>query len=127
MTSVHVASAGGPFAQAITVRHHTVTSDEGREVGGEDRGPSPTELLLGALGACVAMTLTMYAGRKGWALGDVQVDLSGKDDSGVFVVERRLQFGAPLTDEQRLRLAEIAGKCPVSRRITGQVEIRSVA
>ena len=126
MTSVHVASAGGPFAQNIQVRHHTVVSDEAVDVGGEDRGPNPTEMLLGALGACVAMTLKMYAGRKGWELGDLQIDLSGRDESGVFIVERALHFGAPLTDEQRTRLTEIAGRCPVSRRITGQVEIRPV-
>lgn len=127
MTSVHVASAGGKFAQTVSIRHHQVVSDEGTEVGGDDRGPTPTELLLGALGACVAMTLTMYAERKGWTLGAVQVDLTGRDEQGVFVVERRLHFGAPLTDEQRQRLSEIAGRCPVSRRITGTVEIRAVA
>lgn len=127
MTSVHVASAGGRFAQTIQVRHHGVVSDEAADVGGEDRGPNPTELLLGALGACVAMTLNMYAGRKGWELGDLQVDLTGRDENGVFVVERALHFGAPLTDEQRTRLTEIAGRCPVSRRITGQVEIRTKA
>jgi putative redox protein len=127
MTSVHVTSAGGPFAQTITVRHHAVLADEAAEVGGEDRGPNPTELLLAAVGSCVAMTLKMYAGRKGWDLGDLQVDLSSRDENGVFVVERRLTYGAALTEEQRQRLAEIAGKCPVSRRITGQVEIRPVA
>jgi putative redox protein len=126
MTSVHNPSAGGPFAQNIQVRHHAVVCDEGADVGGEDRGPNPTEMLLGALGACVAMTLRMYAGRKGWDLGDLQIDLSGRDENGVFIVERALHFGAPLTDEQRTRLAEIAGRCPVSRRITGNVEIRSV-
>ena len=126
MTSVHVASAGGPVAQNIEVRHHAVVSDEGTDVGGEDRGPNPTELLLGALGACVAMTLKMYAGRKGWELGDLQVDLSGRDENGVFVVERRVTYGATLSEEQRQRLTEIAGRCPVSRRITGTVEIRPV-
>lgn len=126
MATVHVSSAGGKYAQSVTIRQHTLISDEPKESGGDDRGPGPTELLLGALGACVAMTVTMYAERKGWALGDVTVDLSGKDDAGVFVVERRLGFTAPLTDEQRQRLTEIAGRCPVSRRITGQVEIRPV-
>jgi putative redox protein len=127
MTSVHIASAGGPFAQHIEVRHHSVVCDEGTEVGGEDRGPGPTELLLGALGACVAMTLKMYAGRKGWELGDLQVDLTGRDEGGVFVVERKMTYGAVLSDEQRQRLTEIAGRCPVSRRITGPVEIRPMA
>lgn len=127
MTSVHVESAGGAFAQSIVVRHHRLIADEGVAVGGADSGPDPTELLLGSLGACVAMTLKMYAARKGWETGDIQVDLTGRDEAGVFVVERRVTYGAPLTDEQRGRLAEIAGKCPVSRRITGTVEIRPMA
>lgn len=126
MTSVHVASAGGPFAQTVTIRHHAVLADETVDLGGEDRGPSPTELLLAAVGSCVAMTVKMYAGRKGWELGDVQVDVSARDEQGVYVIERRLAYGAPLSDEQRARLAEIAGRCPVSRRITGTVEIRPV-
>lgn len=126
MTSVHIASAGGPFAQTIHVRHHAVVSDEAPDVGGEDRGPNPTEMLLGAVGACVAMTVQMYSRRKGWDVGDIQVDLSGRDELGIYVIDRRLTFGAPLTDEQRQRLAEIAGRCPVSRRITGPVQIRPV-
>jgi len=125
MTTVHVSSAGGKYAQSIRIGAHTVVSDEGVAVGGDDRGPAPTDLLLGALGACVAMTVTMYAERKGWPLGDVTVELSGRDENGVFVVDRRLDFTAPLTDEQRTRLTEIAGRCPVSRRITGQVEVRT--
>ena len=127
MTSVHVASAGGPFAQTISVRHHRVLCDEGLDVGGEDRAPGPTEMLLGALGACVAMTLKMYAGRKGWDTGDIQVDLSGRDEHGVFVVERRITYSVPVSDEQRTRLTEIAGRCPVSRRLTGTVDIRPMA
>ena len=95
MTTVHVEAAGGAFAQNIVVRHHRVVCDEGAEVGGADSGPNPTELLLGALGACVAMTLKMYAGRKGWETGSIQVDLTGRDEHGVFIVERRLTFGAP--------------------------------
>ncbi len=70
------------------------------------------------------MTLKMYAGRKGWETGGIQVDLTGRDEHGVFIVERRLTFAAPLSEEQRVRLTEIAGKCPVSRRLTGAVEIR---
>jgi putative redox protein len=126
MPSVHVETAGGPFAQAITIRHHTLLSDESVASGGEDRAPTPPELLLGALGACVAMTVKMYAARKGWAIGEVEVDVSGKDEGGVYVIDRRITYGGPVTEEQRARLAEIAGRCPVSRRITGQVEIRSV-
>ena len=127
MTTVHVESAGGPFAQSIHVRHHRVVCDEAPDMGGADAGPNPSELLLGALGSCVAMTLQMYAGRKGWETGDIRVDLSSRDENGAFIVERRLSFGAPLTEVQRTRLSEIAAKCPVSRRITGTVEIRPMS
>jgi putative redox protein len=127
MPTVHVATAGGPYAQTITMRSHTVISDELVPAGGEDRGPTPPELLLGAIGACVAITVKMYAARKGWTIGEVELDLSSKDEGGVFVVHRRMTFGAPLSDEQRQRLTEIAGRCPVSRRITGPVEIRPIS
>ena len=124
MTTVHVESAGGAFAQNIVVRHHRVGCDEATDVGGADSGPNPTELLLGA---CVAMSLKMYAGRKGWETGSIQVDLTGRDEHGAFIVERRLTFAAPLTGEQLGRLTESAGKCPVSRRLTGTVEIRPMS
>ena len=114
MTTVHVASAGGPFAQNIQVRHHSVVSDEAADVGGEDRGPNPTEMLLGALGACTAMTLRMYAKRKGWPLEDVRVDLSYAND----LIERRVALVGPLDAEQSTRLLEIANKCPVHRILT---------
>ncbi len=126
MTTVHVES-GVALAHTISVRHHRQICDEGPEVGGTDSGPEPTELLLGALGACVGITLKMYAARKGWEIGRVEVDLAARDAPGLFVIERRLTFGAPLSDEQRTRLVDIAGKCPVSRRLTGAVEIRPMA
>lgn len=125
MTTVRVES-GDALAQTILIRHHRQLSDEGPDVGGTDSGPAPTELLLGALGACVGITLKMYAARKGWETGHIEVDLTAHDEPGVFVIERRLTFGAPLTDEQRTRLTEIAGRCPVSRRLTGTIAIRPV-
>ena len=124
MTTVHVEFGEGAYAQTISVRDHRVTSDEGAELGGADSGPNPGELLLGALGSCVAITLKMYAGRKGWSLTNVHVDLSGHDENGVYVIDRRLTFAGDLTDEQRERLTDIAGRCPVSKRLVGPVEIR---
>jgi len=126
MAHVHVESGPGTYAQTISVRDHRVTVDEGPELGGADTGPSPTEMLLGALGSCVAITLKMYAGRKGWDLRNVQVDLSDKDENGAYVIERRLTFTGTLTEDQRARLTEIASRCPVSRRLVGQVDIRAV-
>ena len=116
-----------PYAQIITLRQHQLTSDEAADLGGSDAGPSPAELLLGALASCVAITVQMYAGRKGWPLQNVEVDVDGRDDQGTYVIERRLTFHGDLTDEQRKRLTDIAGRCPVSKRLTGGVTIRAVA
>lgn len=127
MAHVHVESGTGPYAQTISVRDHHLTADEGPELGGTDSGPTPAELLLGALGSCVAITIKMYAARKGWDVQNVHVDVSGKDDHGTYVIERRLTFTGSLTDDQRERLTEIAGRCPVSRRLLGTVDIRSVS
>ena len=115
-----------PYAQIITLRQHLLTSDESAELGGSDAGPSPAELLLGALASCVAITLQMYARRKGWPLQNVEVDVDGRDEQGVYVIERRLTFHGDLTDEQRTRLTDIASRCPVSKRLAAPVEIRSV-
>lgn len=127
MLSVHVESGAVPHAQTVTVRHHQIVADEGPALGGQDAGLNPGELLLAAVGTCVAITIRMYAARKGWDVERVAVDLTGRDDNGVYVIERRLTFTGALDDEQRARLTDIAGRCPVSKRVTGAVEIRAVA
>ena len=66
MRNVAVEWAGGKFAQDIEVGGHLIRSDEETDKGGEDTGATPHELLLSALGSCTAMTLKVYAERKGW-------------------------------------------------------------
>ena len=90
------------------------TSDVPAAEGGTDLGPTPEEMLLGALGACTAMTLRMYAKRKDWPLEDVRVDLSYAQDQ----IERRVALVGPLDADQSTRLLEIANKCPVHRILT---------
>ncbi len=84
-------------------------------------GPTPEELLADALGACTAMTLAMYARRKGWDLRsvDVKVELAG----GSFA--RAIQVGGALDDEQVARLLEIADKCPVHRIVAQATPVQS--
>jgi putative redox protein len=102
------------YATAIVAGHHQLTADEGPELGGKDAGPAPYDLLCSALVACTAITLRMYAQRKGWALNAVQVDAhfhrEGKDGS----IQRTLKFEGELDDEQRARLADIAERTPVT-------------
>lgn len=127
-----------PYTTGVAVggRHH-LTADEPASLGGADKGANPYELLLASLGACKAITLRMYADRKGWAMAGVSVALDqqrthAKDcddcESGegfVHVVECTLTLLGDLSDEQRARLLEIADKCPVHRTLSGEIKVRT--
>jgi len=99
-----------------------LVADEPVADGGTDLGPSPTELLCAALAACTAMTVGLYARRKGWPLEDtiVHVDrVAASGEPGAPIpkdeIHRKITFVGPLDDEQRKRLADIAEKCPVHK------------
>ena len=137
MTEVNVQSlTQTKLAQAIRFGAITVVADEPAAAGGEDRGPNPYQLLLGALGACTAMTLQLYARRKGWPLDRIEVTLRhdrihAEDceecetrDGFLDEVSKEIRVGGALDDQQRERLLEIARRCPVN--LTLQREIRIV-
>ena len=127
MREVTVGWAGGAFAQDIAVAEHRIRADEEVEKGGADSGAAPHELLLAALGSCTAMTLKVYAERKGWPLRDVHVTLNGATVDGKFVISRQLTIDGDLDAEQRQRLTEIADKCPVHKTLTGEIAIETKA
>jgi putative redox protein len=94
-------------------------------VGGADTGPSPTELLALSLASCTAITVEMYADHKGWDLGAVEVEVEYETRSSVPVrYDVRVSVPGELPKEQLERLLVIAGKCPVHRALSGEVEIR---
>ena len=118
---------GGPaYAVRIRTGHHDLTSDEPHENGGADAGPSPFGLLLASLGACTAITLRMYAERKGWRLTDVQVRLFYRWKGDKPVIDRSVTLTGELDDTQRARIAEIAEKTPVTRALKSGVDIRTM-
>lgn len=127
MRQVTVEWAEGPFGQDITVAGHRLRADEETEKGGADTGAAPHELLLSALGSCTAMTLKVYADRKGWPLRDVRVVLDGQHVDGRFVITRTLKLDGELDAEQRQRLTEIADKCPVHKTLTNPIVINTTA
>ena len=116
-------------------RQHTFFSDEPVSVGGTDTGPTPYEHLLAALGGCVAITPRTYADRKGWPLDGVQVRLRPAPphvpdceacetaEVGPTRIERELDLLGALSDEQRVRLTQIADRCPVKQVLARGVEI----
>jgi putative redox protein len=126
MREARVTTAAGKFGQKVTVGAHELLADEAVSAGGDDTGPDPHEFLLVALGACTSMTVKVYADRKGWALRAVDVRVTAeRDESKAFVFHRRIALDGDLDDEQRARLLEIAGKCPVHRTLTGAIRIES--
>lgn len=104
---------------------HALVIDEPVESGGADQGPSPTRVVAAALAACTAITVEMYAGRKGWDLGEVEVeaDLEPGPKSSIDSFAVTLRVPRPLDDEQRQRLLVIAGKCPVHRALAAETEV----
>ena len=102
------------YSVAIMAGCHPLGADESVELGGKDSGPSPFDLACAALCACTAITLRMYAQRKGWLLRAAHVDanLEWHDKKGV--VARILRFEGELNDDQRARLADIAERTPVT-------------
>jgi putative redox protein len=105
---------------------HSLVIDEPPEAGGDDLGPSPTRVAAAGLAACTAITCEMYAARKGWELGAVEVEVEATQGRGAAFEEITviLRVPEPLDDEQRERLLVIAAKCPVHRALAGEVVIR---
>ena len=117
------ATRAGTYRQVIRIRDHQLTSDEPTDKGGDDTGPSPQELLAASLASCTAITMEMYAKRKGWDVGNVEVacDYSPADRGCPTSFKLTMRFPDTLSEEQVERLRVIAAKCPVHRTLEGEV------
>jgi putative redox protein len=134
---VRVRLAGEGYTSEVKTPFHHLLADEPEEVGGDNLGPTPYDLLMAALGTCTAMTLQMYVQRKKWPLEEINVYLDhdkvhGKDgddvegkNSKVSRFTRNLVITGNLDDTQRKRLLEIANKCPVHRTLQEEIIIET--
>lgn len=119
---VRARSAGG-LRHVVEVRQHEVVVDEPPALGGGDTGPTPQELLAASLASCTAATVRMFAERKGWDLGEVEVECRiGHADRGCPTrFELVLHLDEHLDDEQVEKARVIMSKCPVHRLLDGEV------
>ena len=119
-----VARRVGAYAHDLEVDGHELRLDEPPEAGGEGTGPRPTATLGAALAGCVAITVEMYAQRKGWDVGALAVEVEMSYEGPVpTAFEVGLRLPGDLDEEQRRRLLAIAGKCPVHKVLSGAAAI----
>jgi putative redox protein len=113
------------YKTEIESETNLIISDEPKSSGGQDLGFAPNELLASSLAACTAITLRMYANRKGWELTDVKVEVSFEPDSvqSKFKIVRDIQLLGNLDEHQQARLLIIADKCPIHKILTNPIEI----
>ena len=111
------------YTHDVKTGEHSITVDEPEEQGGDDLGPSPQELLAAALASCTAVTMEMYARRKGWDTSGLAVDCryTPAERGCVTQFDLVLKMPAHLDEEQIERLQVIAAKCPVHRTLEGEV------
>jgi putative redox protein len=117
------------FKTDIISNGHLYHADEPIAEGGTDSAPTPTQMLMGALGSCIAITMRLYAQRKGWPLDGVEIELDFEkfrgadyalysgDEPFVHEIRKSIRLIGNLSEEQKARIIEIGGKCPVHRML----------
>lgn len=137
---VIVRTGHGKFGTEVHTTGHRFVADEPRSLGGDDSGPTPYDLLNAALGTCTAMTMTMYADRKGWPLEGISIQVTHERNHAdecnhvaamehgrqIQALNRRITIqGDQLDEAQRAKLIEIADKCPVHRTLEGVLHVHT--
>jgi putative redox protein len=113
------------YVQRIQCGRHQLLADEPPILGGADAGPTPFGYLVCALGACTSMTLRMYAERRQWDLGTIDVTVELRRRAGTNYIERAVSISTPLTDEQRKTLADICERTPVTLAVKSGITIHT--
>ncbi|WP_314443659.1 OsmC family protein [Massilia timonae] len=111
----------------IRIGKHELIADAPEAFGGDASGPEPHDLLAASLAACTALTVTMYAKRKGMQLDDVRVAIDHGQRDGAYELRRHIEFVGQLSADERARLLDIANKCPVHKTLSGTIHIHTDA
>lgn len=128
MPRITATIANQNYKTEITTETNILIADEPKEVGGQGLGFAPKELLASSLGACTAITLKMYAERKGWDLEEAKVDVEFRWDKENLksVMERKVELIGDLDEEQKARLLVIANSCPIHKILSNPIEISTI-
>lgn len=115
------------YKTELQSRNHIVIADEPIDVGGQDMGFTPSELLQSSLAACSAMTIRMYADRKKWNLEKVIVNVGFKRhiSTGEVTFKKEIELSGDLTNEEKQKLLDMGSKCPIEKMIKGNIIVDS--
>ncbi len=113
------------YKTELRAGQHTLLADEPRDAGGTDLGPRPGDLLQLSLASCVAITLRMYANRKGWLVHNIEVRVSGELEDGKTTLRSDVSLSGKLSEEQKRRMLQIAKLCPVHKTLMSPIEIQT--
>ena len=126
---VHGTIGTTKYQCSIEWRNGKIIADEPETSGGQDTGPDPYTLLLSSLASCTLITLRMYIERKEWDIPSITVNANlyqeTKDEKAITIIDRDILFTSPVSDEQKLRLQEIATHCPVSKILENDIKVRT--
>lgn len=114
------------YETKLVARKHYVIADEPEELGGKDVGPRPGEIMCMSLASCTAITLQMYADRKGWDTGEITVTVTRTMNENDTDFEVQLHFEKQLDEATIERLTLISKKCPVHKVLTNPIRINTV-
>ncbi|HLW63568.1 MAG TPA: OsmC family protein [Flavobacterium sp.] len=119
MAKVKATITNQKYKTILQTNSHTFLSDEPKELGGQNLGPTPIDFLASALAACTTITLKMYASRKEWSLeeAEVTVEVDLKSEPGITRFKKNIVLKGNLTEEQKLKLFAIAERCPVNKAL----------
>lgn len=128
-TEVSVSIGKERYTTQITMGKHQLVADEPIQLGGQDLGPAPTQLLLSSLGTCKAITMRMYADRKEWPLESVEVSLSAEtvpsSQQQTTYIRCTIKLKGDLDEKQKERIYKIAEKCPIHKLLVNPIVIES--
>ncbi|NGX84728.1 OsmC family protein [Aequorivita sp. KMM 9714] len=115
------------YKTEVQAKNHMLIADEPVELGGENLGFTPSELLESSLATCTAMTIRMFADKKGWDLKEAKVSVSLRRNLNTQAItfRKEIELVGDLDAEQRTQLHDIGTKCPIEKIIKGEVLVKS--